>query len=691
MAHIVRKRLAFLLLAGCLLSGSFFACADYTYDGEGRAVSAPCAYAYYTVIENVGGRFQAPSDLYVQPGGNVYVADTGNNRIVELDRTFGFVQEIKGFNDGKDTFNNPQGIFVDGDGSLYIADTGNRRIVQLHADGSLARVIPAPSDEALPADFDSQYKPTKVAVDSAGRIFVVSQNFNMGLIELDKAGSFVQMLGAAKVTVNPLEWIWYLIATDAQKDRMKRFVPTEYNNISIDAEGFVYVTTSTYDIATQTVATMMPVRKLTADGDDILKRHTVFLSAGDLNPMMIGTYQGPSTIVDVHTRTDGSYSILDAKRCRIFTYDGDGNLLYIFGNPGKIRGCLENPTAIEMLDDLYLVADGTKNTITVYKPTEYAVLVSEAVRAHYAGCYDQEDDIWREIFRQNGGSELALTGMGKAALRNGDAVQAMSYFHHAGDRALYSKAYQVYRRDTLIQHFSLFITLILATAVLIALGTFLIRRKVHLGPNRESFPQTVLYAKRVAFHPFDGFWDIKREKRGGMPAALLFVALLCVLTVAASQLTGFIFNETDKNTYNLLIDLLSVLGPLILFCVSNWCVSSLMDGEGKMRDIFVAVAYCMPPLILFRLIALLLSQVMVMEERAFYTFFMVAGMLWFLGLLIIAHMQTHNYTMSRSLLVLAITVLVMVILVFIGILAIVLLQQMMDFLKNFGNELAQRL
>lgn len=64
----------------------------------------------------------------------------------------------------------------------------------------------APETDILPSDF--QYKPIKVAADKAGRLFVVSQSFNMGLLEFDREGRFTQTLGAAKVQVTVFDLFW---------------------------------------------------------------------------------------------------------------------------------------------------------------------------------------------------------------------------------------------------------------------------------------------------------------------------------------------------------------------------------------------------------------------------------------------------------------------------------------------------
>jgi DNA-binding beta-propeller fold protein YncE len=69
----------------------------------------------------VNGQFLGPSGVAVDSAGNVYVADTGNNRIQEFDSNGNYLAQWGGFNQ-------PGGVAVDSAGNVYVADTRNNRI-----------------------------------------------------------------------------------------------------------------------------------------------------------------------------------------------------------------------------------------------------------------------------------------------------------------------------------------------------------------------------------------------------------------------------------------------------------------------------------------------------------------------------------------------------------------------------------
>ena len=105
----------------------------------------------------------------------------------------------------------------------------------------------------------------------------------------------------------------------------RHFGKTEWFEIyDVDDEGFVYTSNKDTD-------GLQAVRRLNPKGEDVIRMGAKENLGGDRVYGSVGNYSGPSQIVDVVYRDHGIYSLLDARRGRIFTYDHEGNLLYIFG------------------------------------------------------------------------------------------------------------------------------------------------------------------------------------------------------------------------------------------------------------------------------------------------------------------------------------------------------------------------
>lgn len=453
---------------------------SYTYDYYGRVVPSPDPYTPSRIIngESLGiGKLSGPKDIFVSQQSDIYIVDTGNNRIIVTDRHWNLLRVINGFhhNGELDTFNNPGGIFVTKNNHVYVADTTNQRIVELDEEGNLVRIIERPESEILDENF--LYMPTSLVLDSAGRIYVIGLSVNQGIIELNSDGEFSGFIGASKVTPSVSDIIWKRISTQEQRKRMIAFVPTEYNNIAIDTKGFLYTVTSTLDekvlgaaIASRSSNdTGAPIKKLNLQGSDVMRRKGSFLPAGDIAypPSIIPNfkYTGPSRLVDVCVEAFGGYTVLDSNRGHVFTYDGDGNLMYAFGAPGETKGTFRLPIAIEVLDNRMFVVDMGSNNITEFQVTDYGSMVKEAIAHHHEGLYEEATHKWYQVLKKNANSELAYTGIGKAFLRKGDYGEALRYFKLGHNKIYYSKAFKYYRREVLSENFNGIMVVVLLLSV----------------------------------------------------------------------------------------------------------------------------------------------------------------------------------------------------------------------------------
>ena len=199
------------------------------------------------------------------------------------------------------------------------------------------------------------------------------------------------------------------------------------------------------------------------------------------------------------------------------------------------------------------------------------------------------------------------------------------------------------------------------------------------------------YSLYVIFHPFKGFWDLKHEKKGNAFSAWLIVSMLIVLLILRRQFTGFILNFNKQNEMNVFVEILSVLAPLGLWCLSNWCITTLVDGEGSFKDIFITTAYALTPVVLINIPLLLFSNIIILEETVFYTVLDVLSILWAVLLILIGIMTVHQFTMSKTLVTIAVAVLGMVIILFLILLFVSIVQQIVSFVDLLWTELSMRL
>lgn len=483
----ISLRLCACLMAVCLLAAligtSTALAADgydyaytYTYDFWSELRQSPDAYRTKTVLTSsslgLDKSINAPRGLTVQ-GDDIYIVDTGNNRILQVTRNgeeytlTRIIDTIQGAEPA--TLSAPQDVFVAEDGTLYIADTSNNRILKVDRDLNLLLTFTKPTDTTF--DQASAFLPTKLVADTSGRVYCLAQNVNRGLIKYESDATFTGFIGASEVKYTWYELIWRMISTKEQRAQQESFVPTEYNNIAIDKDGFFFVVTQTFDSNELMSGQAKPIRRLNSIGTNILIENGLEPPIGDLQ--WVGgdqniTNSGPSKFVDVTVLDNGIYSVIDKTHNRIFSYDKQGNLLWVFGGVGNMDGYFLTPAALEHQGYDLLILDSQECAVTIMTPTEYGQLVYTATEQYQSGDYTGSSDSWREVMKRNGNYDLAYIGIGRALLQQKQYKEACDYFAMARDSRNYSEAFRYYRSELVEQNIG-WIFGILAVAVCLPL------------------------------------------------------------------------------------------------------------------------------------------------------------------------------------------------------------------------------
>ena len=416
---------------------------SYRYDYWDKPVPAPNGYEperTYTSDEIGTSPFLTPGDIFYSPAGEFYIADTGNNRIVVTDGAFRFRREYTEFSapDGTQTLSGPQGVFVDSEDVMYIADKDNNRVLVSDRSGRVLRQIKKPEADIFPANVP--FRPLKVSKDSHGTLYVLVDSMYYGAVTYDKNGEFQRFFGSNRVNVTPAQLaslMWRKIFSDKKKDTIERYVPVAFSNLCIGADNFVYTCTKTMD-------TPSKLKKLNAGGENVLD--TVKFGDSEVvwtrAAMMVDTQ-----FVDLAVDGEGYISALDFEKGRIFQYDNEGKLMFIFGGKGVQSGLFTAPAAIESAKGRLVVLDSEKKNITVFAPTAYALKVQAAMELYNKGLYAEAVEPWKEILRIDGNDSFAHSSLGKAYFDMGQYKAAMSEFRLGQDREGYSRAYNQYRTD----------------------------------------------------------------------------------------------------------------------------------------------------------------------------------------------------------------------------------------------------
>ena len=192
------------------------------------------------------------------------------------------------------------------------------------------------------------------------------------------------------------------------------------------------------------------------------------------------------------------------------------------------------------------------------------------------------------------------------------------------------------------------------------------------------------------FHPFDGYWDLKHEKRGSVRASIVIIILTILAFCYQSLGTGYYSNPLGNSYSGIFSQITSVLIPLFLFMISNWCFTTLFDGEGSFKDIFIASSYALFPVPALVIISTILTNVFVGSETQLCTLLISIAYIW-MGILMVIGMQvTHDYSMGKNILTVIATIVGMVFIMFIALLFTMLIQKMVALVTTIVSEISYR-
>ena len=506
----------------------------YNYDWWGDPVPSQNGYVVDKVITgaDIGvGTLSEPSDMFFSDLGDLYLADSAykptsgsdsaKGRIIATDENFQlkFTVESLDFSGVQDwldiknselntgaisqadfnkitnlSFNGPTGVYVDvdeGESTIYVADNSNDRVVAFTVDeigtdeyktsvGKVKVVYTRP--DASMYDSSVTFNPSKVLVDAAKNVYVCIKSIAKGAAVFSKEGDFNGYFGANRVEATGevlMNAFWKLIFSREQAKRMRRSVPVEISNFDIDSDNFIYTVTESKSADTDIL------KKLNSAGTNIYTN--LGYSDYTFGDALTKYYRGQtysSQITDIDVSADGTINLLDLKTGRVFQYDDECQLLFIFGGIGQQKGTFNIVNAVESRGSNVYVLDGRKCSITVFKQTEFGSIVHNAIALFNKGKYEEARQPWEEALRRDSNYWLAYIGLGNAYLNEGDYDTAMKYFYY-NSKSGYNDAFKSWRMNFIRDNFTVFAIVILVLLVgIYVLSTW--RNKVRARKRTEQ-------------------------------------------------------------------------------------------------------------------------------------------------------------------------------------------------------------
>lgn len=673
------------LVISCLSVKASAPYSTRTVDRYGEIIETQGAYDPIRNIKvfehnGVDDTFNKPKDLFIDKEDYFYICDTGNKRIVILDKDWKFICEF-----GSDILLQPNGIFVR-DEYVYVTDFGDPndnssgrvyiyKFDKVNKEASLYKTYGRPSGSLMETD-DFLYRPMKIAVDTNYTMYIVSHGSSNGVLLVNSENRFLNFFAPNSSSGNFLDLVKTYLYGENEKVIMTKKIAPAPENVMLDDSGYIYTVTKTI--------------VQNGLGDTIKKVNIGGLNFYSDEMIVSGSFvdSWSSAHKTVYAVDSGGY---------IYEYDIEGNLLFAFAGSidrDEQLGLFRSVSAIAVSsnDDLYVV-DDVANSLQVFRKTEFTDKVHQALELYMSGKYEESKGLWEDVLRYNSMFDLAHKGIGMALYLERDYQGAMEKFKIANAKEQYSEAFWEARNIWLMNNIT--IASVIALGVIIGLVVLLKTNKKYHYLDKITKPvknfaskpkiKSILVMFKFIRHPLDAVYYVRYDKRIKIYNAFIVLVVLLGIYLLSLVYTGFLFTDVVLEKTILVKELTKVILPIALFIFSNYLISSLMSGEGTFRSITINTLGSLMPIVIVMPWIILISNVLTLNEGFLYYFPLVVMFIWSAILLFVVIKETHNFSVKQTFINLLITVLMMIILVIV----IILLYLVFAQLFGFGTDLVK--
>ena len=578
-----------------------------------------------------------PEDLVVH-NGYIYVADTGNRRIVAYNHVTG---EYETF--GEDVLHTPRGLFVTPEGHVYVACQNGVFAFDLNRE--LYLQIGRPTNPIFSER--SIFLPQSVVVNRHGTIFVAGQGAFEGLMMFTPEGEFLGYFGANPRELSFMDTMRDLLDTEAQRERRLLRNPLPVSDIAIGPNGLIYTITAT------------PFGTNFGMDSDLRNSIRILNMAGD-NILMS---QGGVRMID----QENFNSIAVSPRGFVFAatpegvivqYNAYGEVIFSFGGRALSSDRVGIFSVISSLyvdeNDHVFVLDRVRNQVQAFYPTAFAIATHDAIEAFETGDYESSLVLWEELLVLNGMSRLAHDGRGRALFALGRHDEAREHFRFTHNRPDYSEAFWEMRDQWIAQNSAVgaFIIIIVSLVLYILSKwnkkTGIVSRtwdKITYRPRNNRLCSDMLYLFKVLRRPIDSYYDLKIGKHGSVLSASIIYLLAFAVFFMNMWLTSFLFGWEFMLTF--ISPTLLMIGffvPLFLWVVANYLISTINEGEGSFKNVYVGTAYAFAPYIIFMPFLILISYVLTLNESFIFQIYEGVVIVWTALYFILMVLEMHRFT-----------------------------------------------
>lgn len=344
--------------------------------------------------------------------------------------------------------------------------------------------------------------------------------------------------------------------------------------------------------------------------------------------------------------------------------------------------------------------DKERGVVQVWYPTEYAHLLHGAEADFQRGDYSASYEKWTAIMAMNPMAYRSYFGCARALFQLGQYAQAAELYGFIEHPEGYSNSFWEIRSEWMRSNMEYILLgiamLVVVCAVVKALsGRYAWGERIAAGyrgacgkyPLLKNLTADVAYFLR---HPIDGVYYLKTQRRGSVAGAtVLYVTALAVYMVCRGA-KAFLFGG-GYSYYNDPVSIFLIITvPALLFLVGSYLISSINDGEGSFRAIYVSFAYSLSAFIICWPVLTLITHSLTLTELFIYRLmaFLVLG--YTAVLVFISIKEAHVYNLRKTFANVFLTLFFMLITILAVVILFILWRELVSFLSEVFEEVRYR-
>lgn len=194
------------------------------------------------------------------------------------------------------------------------------------------------------------------------------------------------------------------------------------------------------------------------------------------------------------------------------------------------------------------------------------------------------------------------------------------------------------------------------------------------------------------FHPSFAFQYIKQDREKFYFWPMIIISILVVITRSLEiYFTHFPLASINARDANIVFECITLFTPLLLWIIASYAITTIMDGEVLLKEVFLANFYALLPYVLITIPLTLFSHILEINQLGLYNFVKIVMWIWILSLFVVNLKVMNSYSFQKTFLIVFLGIFTMVLICATVGLFFAITAQFIDFVTEVFKEIVLKI